>query len=146
MEEISRFSTSPRLLFSQRTAFRTRTRNAFSLSHLAGFVRAKRKFPGGQAERPRAQSQTSKAAQGALRDVLRTPVHSRPGGRLQLAKDAKHPKLRARILHARFYTAGHGGDEPLVPIPPLCTTAGARGVHEHVRKLARHMLRTPLAK
>ena len=43
MEEISRFSTSPRLLFSQRTAFRTRTRNAFSLSHLGGFVLAKRR-------------------------------------------------------------------------------------------------------
>ncbi len=83
MEEMSRFSTAPRLLFSHRTSFRTRTRNAFSLSHLVGFVRAKRKFPGGQAERPRAQSQTSKAAQGALRDVLRTPVHSRPGGKLQ---------------------------------------------------------------
>ena len=44
MEEMRRFSTAPRLLFSHRTAFRTRTRNAFSLSHLVGFVRAKRKF------------------------------------------------------------------------------------------------------
>ena len=45
MEEMSRFSTAPRLLFSQRTAFRTRTRNAFSLSHLGGFVLAKPSAP-----------------------------------------------------------------------------------------------------
>ena len=44
MEVRSPFSTSPRLLFSHSTAFRTRTRKAFSLSHALRFVVAKREL------------------------------------------------------------------------------------------------------
>ena len=94
MEEMSRFSTAPRLLFSHRTAFRTRTRKAFSLSHAAGFVLAKRKF------------------------------------------NSAHASQAARMAPATRGTK---------PLPPLWTAAGGRGVHEHVRKVASHMLRTPSA-
>jgi len=44
MEAMIRFSAAPRLVFSHRTAFRTRARKALSLSHPVGFVLAKRKF------------------------------------------------------------------------------------------------------
>ena len=84
-----------------------------------------------------------------IRDVLRVPVH-RPGREASCSKPniASRAALRmssiCRCIPKLFGWARQHGAES--QCSPLWTATGERGVRRHVRKMARQILRTPLAK
>ena len=65
----------------------------------------------------------------------------------------RSPGWAGFVLAKRKFSSAHASQAARMapatrgtkPLPPLWTAAGGRGVHEHVRKVASHMLRTPSA-